>query len=160
MSRHRQTLDASQLREIALRLLARREHSTYEIRTKLLARGGSLEHVVTTIDELCAEGHLSDNRFTEVAVRSRLRTADGPLKIRGYLLQRGIIDSLIKRYLPSDEELWLERAVKLDQLNCTKRDISLQDAKTTEAWSIRSRLLKNRGYPANIIRQVLESEAD
>ncbi len=159
MSRPIQTLDTSQLKEIALRLLARREHSTHEIRTKLLARGGKLEKVVATIDELSAEGYLSDNRFTELAVRARLRTNDGPLKIRGYLLQRGIIDSLIKHYLPSDEELWLERAVKLDQLNCMKRDISPHDAKTTEAWSIRSRLLKNRGYPANIIRQVLESEA-
>lgn len=157
MSKQIPTLDASQLKEIALRLLARREHSTYELRTKLLARGGNVETVATTLDELIAGGHLSDSRFTEVAVRVRLRTADGPLKIRAYLLQRGIIDSLIKLYLPSDEELWLERAVKLDRLNCMKRGISPQEAKTSDAWLIRSRLLKNRGYPSQVIRQVLES---
>ena len=160
MATHRPTLDASQVKEIALRLLARREHSTHELRTKLLARGGSFETVGTSLDELIAEGYLSDGRFTEVAIRARLRTADGPIKIRAYLLQRGIIDSLIKHYLPSDQELWLERAMKLDQLNCMKRGISQQGAKTQEGWSIRSRLLKNRGYPANIIRQVLETEPD
>ena len=160
MSKHRQTLDASQVKEIALRLLARREHSTHELRTKLLSRGGSFETVGTTLDELSAEGYLSDSRYTELAIRARLRTADGPLKVRAYLLQRGIIDSLIKHYLPSDQELWLERALKLDQLNCMKRGISLQESKTLEGWSIRSRLLKNRGYPANIIRQVLETEPD
>ena len=160
MATHRPTLDASQVKEIALRLLARREHSTHELRTKLLARGGSFETVRTSLDELIAEGYLSDSRFTEVAIRARLRTADGPIKIRAYLLQRGIIDSLIKHYLPSDQELWLERAMKLDQLNCMKRGISQQGAQTQEGWSIRSRLLKNRGYPANIIRQVLETEPD
>lgn len=160
MSRPRPTLDASQLKEIALRLLARREHSTYELRTKLLARGGNAKTVACTLDELDGEGYVSDNRFTEVAMRARLRTSDGPLKIRAYLLQRGIIDSLIKQHLPNDEELWLERAVKLDQSNCMKRGISPQEAKTQEAWSIRSRLLKNRGYPANIIRQVLESRIE
>lgn len=160
MSKPRPTLDASQVKDIALWLLARREHSTYELRTKLLIRGGSLETIQTTIEELTAEGYLSDNRYTDVAVRARLRTNDGPFKIRAYLLQRGIIDSLIERHLPSDEELWLERAVKLDQSNCMKRGISPQTAKTQEAWSTRSRLLKNRGYPANIIRQVLESGID
>ena len=116
--------------------------------------------VSATLDELDTEGYVSDSRFTEVAVRARLRTDDGPIKIRAYLSQRGIIDSLIKHYLPSDQEFWLERALKLDQLNCMKRSISLQEADTHEAWSIRSRLLKNRGYPANIIRLVLESESD
>lgn len=160
MSKPRPTLDASQVKDTALRLLARREHSTYELRTKLLTRGGSLETIQTTLDELTADGYLSDKRFTEVAVRARLRTNDGPLKIRSYLSQRGIIHSLIKQHLPNDEELWLERAVKLDQSNCMKRGITAQEAKTQEAWSIRSRLLKNRGYPASVIRQVLESGID
>lgn len=160
MSRYRPTLEASQLKEIALRLLARREHSTYELRSKLLARGGSVEAVSTTLDELNTEGYLSDSRFTEVAVRARLRTNDGPIKIRAYLVQRGIIESLIKQHLPIDQDFWLERALKLDQLNCQKRNISTQEAATHESWSFRSRLLKNRGYTANIIRQVLESEPD
>ena len=160
MPKPRPTLDASQFKEIALRLLARREHSTYELRTKLQARGGSVEAVSATLNELETEGSLSDTRFTEVAVRARLRTSDGPLKIRAYLLRRGIIDSLIKQHLPNDEELWLERAVKLDQSNCMKRGISPHDAMTQEAWSIRSRLLKNRGYPAGVIRRVLESAID
>jgi len=160
VSKNRPVLDASQLKEIALRLLGRREHSTYELRSKLLARGGSFELVSATLDELTSDGYLSDSRFTEIAVRARLRTDDGPIKIRAYLSQRGIIDSLIKHYLPSDQKFWLERALKLDQLNCMKRSISPQEARTHEAWSIRSRLLKNRGYPANIIRQVLESEPD
>ncbi|MYD45860.1 MAG: regulatory protein RecX [Gammaproteobacteria bacterium] len=158
MSKNRPTLDTSQLKEIALRLLARREHSTFELRAKLLARGGSFESVSVTLDELTTAGYLSDSRFTEVAVRARLRTDDGPIKIRAYLSQRGIIESLIKHCLPNDQEFWLERALKLDRLNCMKRSISPQQATTHEAWSIRSRLLKNRGYPANIIRQVLESE--
>ena len=157
MSNHRPTLDTTQVKDLALRLLSRREHSTYELRTKLLARGGNERSVQSVLDVLCSEGYLSDDRYTEVAVRARLRTDDGPIKIRAYLAQRGIIDSLIKHYLPSDEELWLERAVKLDQSNCVKHGISPQEAKTPDAWSIRSRLLKNRGYPSGIIRHVLES---
>ncbi|MYF01994.1 MAG: hypothetical protein F4227_03165, partial [Gammaproteobacteria bacterium] len=95
-----------------------------------------------------------------VAVRARLRTNDGPIKIRAYLVQRGIIESLIKQHLPIDQDFWLERALKLDQLNCQKRNISTQEVATHESWSFRSRLLKSRGYPANIIRQVLESKPD
>ena len=160
MSKSRPTPDAPQVKEIALQLLARREHSTYELRTKLLARGGELEAVETTLDELCAEGYLSDSRFTEIAVQVRLRTADGPLKIRAYLGQRGIVDSLIKHYLPSEQEFWFDRALKLDRSNCMKNGISPQESATQEAWRTRSRLLKNRGYPASIIRQVLETKPE
>ena len=140
--------------------MARREHSTLELRTKLLARVGTVEVVSAVLDELCAEGYLADSRFTEIAVRARLRSNDGPIKIRSYLVQRGIIESLIKQHLPNDQDFWFERALKLDQLNRQKRNISMQEASTHESWSIRSRLLKSRGYPANIIRRVLEYEPD
>ena len=157
MSKSKPAPDAPQVKEIALQLLARREHSSYELRTKLLARGYADEIVAHILDDLSTDGYLSDNRFAEMAVHVRLRTQDGPLKIRSYLVLRGIEDSLITRFLPSDQEFWLDRALNLDQSNCLKRDISPQEATTREAWATRSRLLKNRGYPASIIRQVLET---
>ena len=157
MSKSKPALDAPQVKEIALQLLARREHSSYELRTKLLARGCAVEIVAHILDDLSTDGYLSDNRFTEMAVQIRLRTDDGPLKIRSYLRQRGIEESLITRYLSSDQEFWLGRALNLDRSNCIKREISPQEATSREAWATRSRLLINRGYPASIIRQVLET---
>lgn len=51
------------------------------------------------IDALTGEGLLSDRRFTETFVRSRLNRGQGPLRIEADLRQRGVDAELIERYL-------------------------------------------------------------
>lgn len=82
--------DTGAIREAALRLLARREHSTVELSRKLVQRGWVESEIDATIDRLAAEELQSDQRFAENYARSRASRHYGPLRIRAELGERGI----------------------------------------------------------------------
>lgn len=71
-------------------LLARREHSLAELRTKLAARGFDAEEIDAALDGLSREGLADEARFIEAFVASRIRKGYGPSKIRAELIGRGI----------------------------------------------------------------------
>lgn len=85
------------LRERALRYLARREHSRAELEHKL-AEGG--EELATVLDSLEAEGLLSDTRAAAAFVAAK-SARFGPRYISHYLKQRGIAADLIESSLDS-----------------------------------------------------------
>ena len=82
--------DAAAVRNRALGLLARREHSEQELIAKLLQRGLPEELVRNTVRELAAEGLLSNTRYAEVLSRSRRQQGHGPRRIQAELRQRGV----------------------------------------------------------------------
>lgn len=51
-----------------------------------------------------SEGLLSERRFTESFVRSRLNRGQGPLRIEADLRQRGVAAELIEQYLAGQGE--------------------------------------------------------
>ena len=78
-----------------MNLLARREHSTRELRDKLLVRGFEEDEITPALQLLSQEGLLSDERFTESFIHWRIGRGSGPLKIRAELRQRGVADEII-----------------------------------------------------------------
>jgi regulatory protein len=56
---------------IAIRLLARREYGRAELAARLHARGVAADVAERTLDELAAQGYLSDARFAEALVAGR-----------------------------------------------------------------------------------------
>ncbi len=143
--------------ENAVRLLARREHSRFELREKLIRRGVREDLVEQVLDKLVEQDYLSDSRYAEVCVRSRLRKGDGPLKVRAYLQTHGIGIELAEEHLPDEDDFWLKRAIATDQKCRARHRFSPKDAASQSAKAIRARFLKNRGYPSNLIARVLES---
>src|ERR1035437_8841868 len=59
------------LRERALRLLARREHSRVELARKLAPHAESAEAVELLLDDLSARRLLSDERYVEMRMNTR-----------------------------------------------------------------------------------------
>ena len=57
----------------ALKLLALREHSRKELENKLRQKGCSADDIIIALDRLEEENFLSDRRFCESYIRSRLR---------------------------------------------------------------------------------------
>ncbi|HEX9277056.1 MAG TPA: regulatory protein RecX [Casimicrobiaceae bacterium] len=51
------------LRAQAVRLLARREYSRSELEQRLIAKGGPRSEISVVLDELIAQGYLSDARY-------------------------------------------------------------------------------------------------
>jgi len=56
---------------IAIRLLARREYGRAELAARLRARGVETDMIERTLDDLAAQGYLSDARFAESLVAGR-----------------------------------------------------------------------------------------
>ena len=112
-------LTESEVRDIALRYLARREYAVEELRRKIEARGADPVIVDSVITGLVEENLLSDERFTEMYVRMRIRALFGPLKIRAELRGRGVTDAVIARYMPGGDDAWFETASEWARKKCT-----------------------------------------
>jgi regulatory protein len=76
-------------------LLARREHSQLELKTKLGKRFDVDAHdIVVQVERLEAEGLQSDSRLAEAYIRARSNRGHGPVKIRVELRVKGVDDQL------------------------------------------------------------------
>ena len=110
------TPSASELRAFAYRLLGRREYSEFELRQRLLQKWGGVSEIETLVEDLLAalvdENLLSDERFAEAFVRSRVARHQGPLKIRAALRQKGVEDAVVAAELDARSGAWVDLAVE------------------------------------------------
>ena len=101
------------LRTKALELLGIREHSCQELKRKLFARFHNHEpEIERCLEELQSEDYLSDQRFTQLFIESRLNNKRvGPFKIVADLQQRGIDRDTAHSIMDelADEEFWLSK---------------------------------------------------
>ena len=111
-------LTEAETHEIAVRYLTRREYGIEELRQKLLQRGSDQAIAEKVVSGLVDENLVSDQRFTEMYVRTRMRRLFGPLKIRGELRSRGISDFLIAQELSFEQETWFENASQWAEKRC------------------------------------------
>lgn len=91
---------------LAIKLLARREHSARELERKLRDKGFDAAAVRGCIARLQQERLQSDERFTEVYVSSRAGRGYGPLRIRAELTERGVDAEIAQRHLDGMAEQW------------------------------------------------------
>ncbi|MDO8415568.1 MAG: regulatory protein RecX [Agitococcus sp.] len=102
-------LSPTSLRSRALAMLARREHSQFELRQKLAELGGESSVIDTILHEFSTENWQNDRRFTEVFIRYSARKGQGALNIRQELKQRGITDKEMVEELLADHD-WFDLA--------------------------------------------------
>lgn len=144
----------TQVRDAAIRLLARREHSELELRRKLVQRNFSTELIDAVVAQLLADNLLSEERFTEAFVRARSARGFGPQRIRAELQQRGIEPAMIDNCLRSSEEDWQARA--LEQYH---KRFGEQLPSSMAERSKCYRFLINRGFTPDQVRRVLDGRA-
>ncbi len=88
--------DLGQVRETALRLLSRRDHSRGELRKKMKQRGHPENAIHSVLEELQEKGYLDDALFARKFASDQLRFRGwGPLKIRNELQRKGIPPRII-----------------------------------------------------------------
>ena len=86
----------SDVRRAAMDLLARREHSRYELIQKLARRFGEYPELCEQeIDKLTNEGLQSDRRLAEAYIRARTNRGQGPVKIRMELRTKQVSDEIV-----------------------------------------------------------------
>lgn len=96
---------------IALRLLANREHSRYELQQKLQQRCTCEAKVIAPLlDKLQEMGYLDDARYAAVFIRSGVARGRGKQRIVYELHQQGISDTLIAQALAAADVDWFALA--------------------------------------------------
>ena len=153
------------LRDQAYRLLARREHSAFELRRKLTspARRQTFDtddtqaptpHPTTMltddIDRLLADlaeqGAQSDARFAESLCRQRYQSGKGPLKLRHELMRHQLPPALIDRLILGYADQWhsLAREVR-------RKKFGEQPPATYADWTKQAKFLQQRGFSTDQI---------
>lgn len=142
-------------RRIALGMLSRREHSAHELSLKLQQRGLPADAVTGTIEALKAEKLLSETRFVEQFVRSRIERGDGPLKIRAELAQRGADAGLAEQELESQAPDWAGTAERV-----RRKRFGPDIPEDFKERARQARFLQGRGFGMADIRRALKGDID
>jgi regulatory protein len=142
------TPEPGDLREHALRLLARREHSRAELSRKLGQAGFAADDITPLLNEFEEKKWLSDRRFAESYVADH-RTRAGSIKLAYDLRQRGVSDSLIESVLGENRDSELERARAVWK----KKFASAPADRAAKARQMR--FLQSRGFTPEVIQRVL-----
>jgi regulatory protein len=141
------------LRERALGLLARREHSRAELARKLERAGFVRYDIAPLLDAFEAKNWLSDRRFAESYVADH-RARAGSVKLAYDLRQRGVGDSIIESVLGDNRDSELDRAREVWQ-----KKFSAAPADAAEK-SKQMRFLQSRGFTPEVIRRAIASGSD
>ena len=131
----------------ALELLARREHSARELKSKLEQRGFAAEESAATLERLKSKDFQSDARFGEMLVRSRIEGGYGPRWILAELRTHGVDEARARLLIDSAEPDWQEQARR--QL---RRRFGAKPPADLAARNKRAAFLLRRGFDASTVK--------
>ncbi len=141
-------LSSASLRVRAIAALARREYSRAELHRKLSSLAQSDDQLDQVLDELMAEGLLSDQRFAESVARSR-GARYGTSRVRFELAQKGVDPDIIEQ---TAETLRATEALRLHQV--WEKKFGAPPASPQDA-ARQQRFLAQRGFSPEAIGQLM-----
>jgi regulatory protein len=133
--------------EQALRYLARREHSSKELKDKLLRKGFETSDIFKTLERLQTENFQSDQRFAEMLTRTRIAQRKGPRRIIPELQEHDIPHAMIQQTLAQAEVCWHTLAA---ELRCQR--FGQEPPRDLEQKAKQYRFLNTRGFTSEQIQ--------
>jgi len=141
-----------ELRQRALRLLARREHTRVELKRKLAPHADSKDALDALLDDLTVRRLLSDARYAEMRVAGR-STRFGNARLAQELKATGVADEIAAAALAATgDEFGRARAIWLRKFGTLPADAAERARQT--------RYLLYRGFSGETIRRVLRGEGN
>ena len=137
----------------ALGLLARREHSERELKTKLAVRGHAAGEAAVAIDRLREQEYQSDDRFAVSLARRRAAQGYGPRRIQAELKSHGLGDAVVRAVVAGVDIDWSSLAA--GQLR--RRFGAGAPAGAAERGK-RAEFLLRRGFDAATVRAVTRAD--
>jgi len=133
----------------AVRLLARRDHSEWELRSKLKQKGFAADEIDTALERVKDEGYIDDERVKTHAIEKIVREKHYGLHvIVGKLRAIGLTvsNNEVREYFPLEEE-WAvaERILEKQKAVFDK-----------ENYPRLARLLGNRGFSQPVLSRLTE----
>ncbi len=141
--------DPAVVRAKALELLARREHSRWELRQKLIQRGFPAERIEPVLDRLAEERLLDEARYAELYACTRADKGYGPLRIARELREHGVPEDQVAATLATLEGDWLAKLRELHR----KRFKSLVPADAAGRMQ-QTRVLRQHGFTLDQIKRL------
>jgi regulatory protein len=141
---------------VALDLLARKAWTRQELRRRLCRRGAPDDVAEAVVADFEGRGYLDDRAFASVWATSRARDrAVGSYRLRAELLARGVARPLAEAAVDGafDEVDELTRA----RAAATRRLGTLGRAAPAEVSRRIHDYLRRRGYPGDVVRQVVRA---
>ena len=106
MARRREEKNSVSAYEKALTLLARREHSARQLKSKLARKGLDAAESASALADLQAKDFQNDARFGEMLVRSRIAQGYGPRWIIAELKTHGIAEAKARALIDAADPDW------------------------------------------------------
>ncbi len=135
----------------AVKLLANREHSQYELISKLTAKNFDNNEIHITIAELIRLNLQSDERFVDMIIRARIAQGYGPDRISNELKYKNIAKELIYDKLDLEKENWVDIAQ-----NAWKKKYDVSIEYSSLEIQKQKKFLYTRGFSTDIINKVFE----
>jgi len=140
------------IRHTLARLLAGREHSQFELRSKLSQKGFDAKLTDEVISQFIEKNLQSDRRYAESLIRSAHNKGKGPVFIQQTLQQHDIELSDLNALMYEQEWDWFSLAIKVRE----KRFGS----ELPEDWNEiqkQKRFLQYRGFLSSHIKEAFDS---
>lgn len=137
----------------ALGMLARREYSQRELRTRLEHAGCDEEESESALRTLQKQQYQDDARFGEMIVRARVGQGYGPARIQAELRSHGLDDAAIRALVDGAGTDW--QALAMAQL---RKKYGNRPAVDHAERGKRAAFLLRRGFSAATVRIVTHSE--
>ena len=128
------------------------ELSVFEAQSASKAEAATLtveQMIESAIASLIEDNYLSDQRYVESLVRSRVNRNYGPRYIASELATKGLPQSLVDQAMQSLDEDWHARAADIVERRFA------DELSTTRGWGRAMRYLQRRGLPADAISRAI-----
>jgi len=142
----------------AIRFLSGREHCTVELRHKLANKGIDADCIETVLARLKQEHYLSEERFVEFFLRSRIKRGEAPWLAAEKARRKGAEHGAVVAAL--DEAVQGYDAAEACRELLSQRDPGRSYGNDERQWQRQARFLRNKGYDAATILRVLNERPE
>ncbi len=153
-SREIEPLDGRAARQAALDALARRDHTSEDLRRKLVQKGYDSAVIAAVLDQLRAEKLLDDRRYAENFVAYHAARGQGPMRVRAELRRKGLEGPLVDACLDGYPE-WISQLRKAQQ-----KKFGATPPSNYADRQRQSKFLAYRGFTGAQIRTALGVDVD
>ncbi|MGM0419218.1 MAG: regulatory protein RecX [Thermodesulfobacteriota bacterium] len=140
----------------ALDFLKIRDHTEFELKTKLAKKGYAEEEIDLALNKCKEFKFIDDEKFAKAFFEQEKRKLNGPLKIKQNFYKKGLspdlCDRLLAGYEESDEEY--STALKYFLKSKFKIDKKQGTQKKAEAFM---RIMSQRGFSKSVVMNIYEN---
>lgn len=102
--------ELNKLRATALAWMGRQEYYEHKFRQKLKQNEATDEQIELIVEEFCQNNWLSEQRYCDYFVRSRINKGQGKMRIRADARQKRLDEDCLNQSLGENEVDWFELA--------------------------------------------------